>query len=209
VNNRKLITEEDLISNTNAVESLYGTVKSRTMKSSKYQCSNAMLKTEEMAAKKTEELTAKRNEIIEIRFKILDERAKIPEYKTSGAVGMDLSAVVEDGKTVNLGPGFQKIIGTGLAVAIPDGYEMQIRPRSGLSFSKGITITNSPGTIDPDYRGEIKIILRNEGSVPFRVNTGDRIAQAVICPVVRPRIKVVDSLDSTNRGSGGLGSTGK
>ena len=133
-----------------------------------------------------------------------DNGVKLPEYKTSGAAGCDVharsSAVIEPGKWA--------IVPTGLKVAIPDGYEIQIRPRSGLAMAKGVTVLNSPGTIDSDYRGFIGVMLINHGVEYFMVEKGDRIAQLVLCPVEQIQWEVVDTLDDTDRGSGGFGSTG-
>ncbi len=131
----------------------------------------------------------------------------IPEYKTAGAAGADVCALVDS--SVELNPGDKALIGTGLFFAIPDGYEIQVRPRSGLAAKNGVTVLNSPGTIDSDYRGELKVILINHGKEKFTVNKGDRIAQIVAAPVTRAAFSVVESLDQTERGSGGFGSTGK
>lgn len=131
----------------------------------------------------------------------------IPEYKTAGAAGADVCALVDS--PVELNPGDKALIGTGLFFAIPDGYEIQVRPRSGLAAKNGVTVLNSPGTIDSDYRGELKVILINHGKEKFTVNKGDRIAQIVAAPVTRAAFSVVESLDQTERGSGGFGSTGK
>ena len=138
---------------------------------------------------------------------VAQEGAVIPEYKTGGAAGADVCALVDS--PVELAPGDKALIGTGLFFAIPDGYEIQVRPRSGLAAKNGVTVLNSPGTIDCDYRGELKVILINHGKEKFTVNKGDRIAQIVAAPVTRAAFAVVDSLDQTERGSGGFGSTGK
>ena len=130
----------------------------------------------------------------------------MPEYKTDGASGCDVHAFVKE--PVELLPGDIKLIPTGLACAIPEGFEIQVRPRSGLAAKNGITCLNTPGTIDSDYRGEIKVILINLGKEAFIVKNGDRIAQFVVAPVVRGIFKTVKSLDETLRGSGGFGSTG-
>lgn len=131
----------------------------------------------------------------------------IPEYKTAGAAGADVCAFVES--PVELNPGDRALIGTGLFFAIPDGYEIQVRPRSGLAAKNGVTVLNAPGTIDSDYRGELKVILINHGKEKFTVNNGDRIAQIVAAPVTRAQFCAVETLDQTERGSGGFGSTGK
>ncbi|MBO6509735.1 MAG: dUTP diphosphatase [Roseibium sp.] len=141
-----------------------------------------------------------------LKFKILHEAAVIPRYKTSGAAGMDVSALVE--KPVTINPQRRTIIKTGLAVEIPAGFEMQVRPRSGLAAKNGVTVLNAPGTIDSDYRGEIAVILYNAGLEPFVVNNGDRIAQLVLAPVAQMDIDVTEGLSETDRGEGGFGSTG-
>lgn len=128
----------------------------------------------------------------------------LPAYATDGAAGMDVVAA-ED---VVLAPGARHAVATGLSVAIPDGYEIQVRPRSGLALKHGISVPNTPGTIDSDYRGELKVILINLGSEPFAIHRGDRIAQLVLAPVTRAAWVEVDELDDTARGGGGFGSTG-
>jgi dUTP pyrophosphatase len=128
----------------------------------------------------------------------------LPCYATDGAAGMDVVAA-ED---VNLAPGARHAVATGFAVAIPKGFEVQVRPRSGLALKHGITCLNTPGTIDSDYRGEVKVILANLGSEPFPIKRGDRIAQLVPAAVQRASIIEVTSLDETERGAGGFGSTG-
>ena len=144
----------------------------------------------------------------EVSIKVVaQEGAAIPEYKTAGAAGADVCALVD--APIELAPGDRALIGTGLFFAIPDGYEIQVRPRSGLAAKNGVTVLNTPGTIDSDYRGELKVILINLGKEKFTVNKGDRIAQIVAAPVTRAAFAVVDSLDQTERGSGGFGSTGK
>lgn len=129
-----------------------------------------------------------------------------PSYQTDGAAGLDLAAAVVD--PVTLAPGDRALIATGWAVAIPEGFEGQVRPRSGLALKHGITVLNAPGTIDADFRGELKVLLVNHGREPFVVRAGDRIAQLVIGAVARADVRVVDALDATARGSGGYGSTG-
>lgn len=128
----------------------------------------------------------------------------LPAYATEGAAGMDVVAA-ED---VTLAPGARHAVATGLAVAIPHGFEIQVRPRSGLALKHGVTVPNTPGTIDSDYRGELKVIMINHGSEPFAIRRGDRVAQLVIAPVTRASWLEVDELDSTARGEGGFGSTG-
>ena len=122
---------------------------------------------------------------------------------------MDLRAAVKDSEPVTLAPGARAMIPTGLTIALPPGYEAQVRPRSGLAATHGITCLNSPGTIDADYRGEVKVILINLGQEAFVIKRGERIAQMVIAPVTRAELKVVAELDETKRGSGGFGSTGR
>jgi dUTP pyrophosphatase len=133
------------------------------------------------------------------------EGLPLPAYATSGAAGMDIVAA-ED---VTLAPGARGAIATGFAIAIPEGYEVQVRPRSGLALKHGITCLNTPGTIDADYRGEIKVILANLGSDPFEVKRGERIAQLVPAVVTPATMVEVDTLDATARGGGGFGSTGR
>ena len=130
----------------------------------------------------------------------------LPSYQTEGAAGLDLMAALDE--DIILAPGTFKAIPTGLSMAIPQGYEAQIRPRSGLAFKQGVTVLNSPGTIDSDYRGEVKIALINHGSEPVTISHGMRIAQMVIAPVARATLTQTDSLDDTKRGAGGFGSTG-
>ena len=132
------------------------------------------------------------------------EGLELPAYATDGAAGMDVLAA----ESVTLQPGERWPVATGLAVAIPHGYEIQVRPRSGLALKHGISVPNSPGTIDSDYRGELKVILINHGPTSFEVRRGDRIAQLVLAPVVRASWLKVDELDETARGAGGFGSTG-
>ncbi len=130
----------------------------------------------------------------------------LPSYATPGSSGLDLRAAVED--KVVLEPGERALIPTGIILEIPEGYEGQVRPRSGLAINKGVTVLNSPGTIDSDYRGEIKVILINLGKEKVEIGRGDRIAQLVISPVVKADIEEVEDLSETLRGSGGFGSTG-
>ena len=135
------------------------------------------------------------------------EGLALPAYGTEGAAGMDLLAAVE--ADLVLAPGARTAVPTGLSLAIPAGWEVQIRPRSGLALKQGITLLNTPGTIDSDYRGEVKIILANLGQAPFAITRGMRIAQLVLAPYVRCHWAPVDALDSTVRGEGGFGSTGR
>jgi dUTP pyrophosphatase len=136
------------------------------------------------------------------------EGLPLPAYETSGAAGMDLRAAVAEAEPVVLRTGDRAMIPTGFCIAVPRGYEAQARPRSGLAAKSGVTCLNSPGTIDSDYRGELKVILINHGAEAFTVRRGDRIAQLVIAPVVQAAWVEVDSLDETSRGAGGFGSTG-
>lgn len=133
------------------------------------------------------------------------EGLPLPSYATAGAAGMDIVAAEE----LTLQPGTRHAVATGFAIAIPEGYEVQVRPRSGLALKHGITCLNTPGTIDSDYRGEVKVILANLGSDPFAIRRGERIAQLVPAPVLKAEFREVDSLTGTQRGSGGFGSTGR
>jgi dUTP pyrophosphatase len=133
------------------------------------------------------------------------EGLPLPSYASGGAAGLDVVAA-ED---LTLAPGARHAVATGFAIAIPHGYEVQVRPRSGLALKHGITCLNTPGTIDSDYRGEVKVILANLGGEPFEVRRGERIAQLVPAPVLRAAFREVGDLDSTERGSGGFGSTGR
>ena len=130
----------------------------------------------------------------------------LPTYATEHSAGMDLTAALEE--AIEIDPGQRMLIPTGLAIALPDGYEAQIRPRSGLALKHGVTVLNSPGTIDADYRGEVGVILANLGTEPFTVERGMRIAQMVIAKHAKVEWEVVDALNETERGSGGFGSTG-
>lgn len=143
---------------------------------------------------------------IVLKFQKLDNSVQIPQYETVGASGMDLKAFLEE--NIILQPMERKLIPTGLKMEIPIGYEAQIRPRSGLSIKNGITLINCIGTIDADYRGEIKIPLINLSQEVFTIKNGDRIAQMVIMPIIQPQIQVVDELTHTQRQEGGFGSTG-
>ena len=142
----------------------------------------------------------------EILIKRLSKKITLPKYETSGSSGLDLSANIKN--SVKIEPGKTSIIPTGISVSIPKNFEIQIRPRSGLAAKKQISVLNTPGTIDADYRGEIKVILINLGSESFTVENGARIAQMVVCPIIKAKLKEVESLDNTSRGSGGFGSTG-
>jgi dUTP pyrophosphatase len=137
------------------------------------------------------------------------EGLPLPAYETAQAAGMDLRAAVPDAEPMTLAPGARAMVPTGLTMALPDGYEAQVRPRSGLAAKHGITCLNTPGTIDADYRGEVKVILINLGAEPFVIKRGERIAQMVIAPVTRATLAEVETLDETARGAGGFGSTGR
>jgi dUTP pyrophosphatase len=132
----------------------------------------------------------------------------LPAYETAGAAGMDLRAAVAEDAPITIAPGERVMAPTGLCIAVPAGFEAQVRPRSGLAAKAGVTCLNTPGTIDSDYRGEIKVILINLGAEAFVIRRGDRIAQMVIAPVVQASWREVESLDQTARGAGGFGSTG-
>lgn len=135
------------------------------------------------------------------------ENAKIPEYKTAGAAGADVCAYIKE--DILLKKGERTLVPTGLFFEIPEGYEIQVRPRSGLAFKNGVTVLNSPGTIDSDYRGELKVLLINLGNEDFLIKNGERIAQIVVAPVTIGQFELSSSLSQTQRGQGGFGSTGK
>jgi len=145
--------------------------------------------------------------MVKILVKKFNKNIKLPSYKTSGSSGMDLVAHIKNKITIN--PSKIAMVPTGITVAIPKKYEIQIRPRSGLAAKKGISVLNTPGTIDSDYRGEIKIILINFSKKSFVVKSGDRVAQMILCPVAKCELKEVKNLPKTTRGKRGFGSTGK
>ncbi len=145
--------------------------------------------------------------MVKILVKKFDKNIELPSYKTSGASGMDLIAFIK--KKITISPYNKATIPTGISLVIPKNYEVQIRPRSGLAAKKGISVLNTPGTIDSDYRGEIKIILINFSKKPFIVKSGDRIAQMILFPVAKIKLKEVKNLPRTSRGKSGFGSTGK
>ena len=145
--------------------------------------------------------------MVKVLVKKLDSKVKLPSYKTKGSSGMDLMAFINN--PIKVFPNTSVLIPTGLSIAIPEDVEIQIRPRSGLAAKSNIGILNTPGTIDSDYRGELKIILFNHGSKEFIINNNDRIAQMVLMPVLKIDFEEVDELPNTLRGSGGFGSTGK
>jgi len=138
-----------------------------------------------------------------------DQTVPLPSYETAGAAGADVRANFPDAASVVIAPGGRALVPTGLRIAVPAGYEVQIRPRSGLALKHGITLPNSPGTIDSDYRGPLGVIVMNAGDAPFEIAHGDRIAQMVLAPVVSAAFEVVGDLDDTARGAGGFGSTGR
>ncbi len=142
-----------------------------------------------------------------VLIKRLDPNVKLPAYKTEGASGMDLMAFLKN--SISLKPKTSTLIPTGLSVAFSRDFEIQIRPRSGLAAKNNITVLNTPGTIDSDYRGEIKVIIYNHGDKNFVINNGDRIAQMILTPVVKMELEESDNLPETLRGEGGFGSTGK
>ncbi len=133
----------------------------------------------------------------------------LPAYQSTQAAGLDLLAAVPHDAPLVLGPGKHAMVPTGLAIALPQGFEAQVRPRSGLAAKHGVTVLNAPGTIDADYRGEIQVILINHGAEPFAIRRGERIAQMVVAEVVQARVNAVESLPETSRGGGGFGSTGR
>ena len=146
---------------------------------------------------------------VEIRQLPHGEGLALPAYQSAHAAGLDLLAAVPEDAPIELAPGKYALIPTGLTIALPAGHEAQVRPRSGLAAKHGITVLNSPGTIDADYRGEIQVILINHGAEPFAIRRGERIAQMVIAPVAKVELVPAASLSTTDRGSGGYGSTGR
>ncbi len=145
--------------------------------------------------------------MVKILIKKLDPAVKLPEYKTDGASGMDITAFIEN--SIKVKPKSSNLVSTGLSVAFSEDYEIQIRPRSGLAAKNNISVLNTPGTIDSDYRGEIKVIIYNHGNDDFIIKNGDRIAQMVLVPVVKMELEEALDLPETIRGTGGFGSTGK
>ena len=145
--------------------------------------------------------------MIKVLIKKLEPSVKLPSYKTSGASGMDLMAYID--KSIELKPGESCLVPTGLSIAFPEEYEIQIRPRSGLAAKNNISVLNTPGTIDSDYRGEIKVILFNHGNKNFKINNNDRIAQMILTPVIKMDLEETNELPDSIRGVGGFGSTGK
>ena len=145
--------------------------------------------------------------MVRVLVKKLNPSVQLPSYKTNGASGMDLMAFIE--KPINLEPGKSCLVPTGLSLAFPEEYEIQIRPRSGLAAKNNITVLNTPGTIDSDYRGELKIILFNHGNKNFLINNNDRVAQMILTPIIKMELHETEELPETVRGEGGFGSTGK
>ena len=145
--------------------------------------------------------------MIKVLVKKLEPSVKLPSYKTNGASGMDLMAFID--KSIELKPGESCLVPTGLSVAFPEEYEIQIRPRSGLAAKNNISVLNTPGTIDSDYRGEIKVILFNHSNENFKINNNDRIAQMILTPVIKMDLEETNELPESIRGEGGFGSTGK
>ena len=145
--------------------------------------------------------------MVKVLIKKLNSTVKLPEYKSNGASGMDLIAFIKE--TIIVKPKTSSLVPTGISVAFSEDYEIQIRPRSGLAAKYNISVLNTPGTIDSDYRGEIKIIIYNHGDTDFNINNGDRIAQMILSPVIKMELKETNNLPETIRGAGGFGSTGK
>ena len=147
-------------------------------------------------------------EAVQVRIQRLPHAHGLPAYATPGSAGLDIAAAVAEGEPMELAPGARALVPTGLRLAVPEGYEAQIRPRSGLALRHGLMLPNSPGTIDSDYRGELQIIVMNAGSEPIRIERGMKIAQLVLMPVPRVAWQECTELDTTERGEGGFGSTG-
>ena len=145
--------------------------------------------------------------MVKLLIKRFSKKVSLPKYETTGSSGMDIAAFVD--KNIIIQPGQTAMVPTGIAVSISKGYEIQIRPRSGLAAKNNISVLNTPGTIDSDYRGEIKVIIFNHGNDDFIINNGDRIAQMVLTPVLKMELQEIDKLPKTIRGEGGFGSTGK
>lgn len=167
-----------------------------------------MIQNIEKTIKETVKAYSEMPKRVSLKVKTLDNfKGDLPRYESEWASGFDVRAQVEE--TITVEPGHRVLVPTGLSFAIPKGYEIQVRPRSGLAIKSGVSMVNTPGTIDADYRGECKVILINHGQAPFMIEDQDRIAQFVVCPVVQADFVQVESLDETNRGAGGFGSTGK
>ena len=147
-------------------------------------------------------------EAVEVRIQRLPHAPGLPEYATAGSAGLDIAAAVAGDEPMELAPGARALVPTGLRLAVPEGYEAQIRPRSGLALRHGLMLPNSPGTIDSDYRGELQVIVMNAGSEPVRIERGMKIAQLVLMPLPRVAWRECAELDATERGEGGFGSTG-
>lgn len=151
------------------------------------------------------------SEPIAVEFRLLPhaQGLPLPAYQSAEAAGLDLMAAVPEDEPLTLAPGQYAMVPTGLAIALPSGFEAQVRPRSGLAAKHGVTVLNSPGTIDADYRGEVRVILINHGAAAFAIGRGERIAQMVIAPVARAALVASATLSATDRGAGGFGSTGR
>lgn len=147
--------------------------------------------------------------IVEVTRLPHGEGLALPAYQTDHAAGLDLLAAVDEQTPLTLSPGARALVPTGLAIALPPGFEGQVRPRSGLALKHGVTVLNSPGTIDADYRGEVSVILINHGQEPFVVRRGERVAQLIVSPVTRGKLDLVVALTKTTRNTGGFGSTGR
>lgn len=160
---------------------------------------------------KSAKRTSGTNQPVQVRVVRLPHGADLPlpACQTSGAAGMDLLAAVDIAHPLTLAPGARALVPTGLTIELPPGYEAQVRPRSGLALKSGVTVLNSPGTVDSDYRGEIGVILANLGQAPFEIRRGDRIAQMIVAPVMQATLVEVKTISNTGRGAGGFGSTGK
>ena len=145
----------------------------------------------------------------QVAVQLLPHAVGAPAYATDGAAGADLSAALAEGAKISVAPGERILVPTGLILAIPRGFEGQVRPRSGLALKQGLTVLNAPGTIDSDYRGPLGVLLINLGDAPFTFHHGDRVAQAIVAPVVQARFALAEGLSDTARGTGGFGSTGR
>ncbi|HZU82447.1 MAG TPA: dUTP diphosphatase, partial [Polyangiaceae bacterium] len=145
---------------------------------------------------------------IDVKVRLLRPGAQLPRYMTAQAAGLDLHACPASGAPLTIAPGARALVPTGIALELPDGHEAQVRPRSGLALRHGVTLLNSPGTVDADYRGEVMVLLVNHGAEPFEVRPGDRVAQLVVAKVERARLLAVEALSDTARGAGGYGHTG-
>ena len=152
-----------------------------------------------------------RGEVVTVQLKWLEHGRglELPAYQSAGAAGFDIRAAVAADKPVTLAAGERALIPSGVSIAVPDGFELQVRPRSGLAMRHGVTVLNAPGTVDSDYRGEVMVLLVNLGGEPFRIERGERIAQGILAPVARAELVEAETLPDTMRGTGGFGSTGR